>query len=95
MLLSNVKEISWDPETGLLEGKFYPPVYEYCPHIDRNLLYSTISDHAIWFDTDVNISNIPDNVCKSTSCGFCYKVLARQISRSYLKVLNKSVFTKN
>ncbi|XP_063717013.1 uncharacterized protein LOC134844311 [Symsagittifera roscoffensis] len=57
----NVKEISWDPETGLLEGKFYPPVYEYCPHIDRNLLYSTISDHAIWFDTDVNISDIPDN----------------------------------
>ena len=58
---NNLVDIEWD-ECGKLTGHYYPPAYEYCPFIDRNLFFYAISDHAIWFDTDSNVIGTPDKV---------------------------------
>jgi len=43
-------EAEWGPGR-LLKTKFYISAFEYFPHLDRNLLYSSMADDSTWFDT--------------------------------------------
>jgi len=43
-------ETEWGPD-GLLRTRFYSPAFEYFPTLDRNVLYSSVADHGVWFDT--------------------------------------------
>jgi len=58
-------EVKW-VEDPLKEGshrymqtKLTADAFEYCPDIDRNVLFSSIADHAMWFDTWQGMSHIP------------------------------------
>lgn len=42
-----------------LRTKLVTDAFEYCPDIDRNVLFSSIADHGMWFDTWQGMSNIP------------------------------------
>jgi len=33
--------------------------FEYCPSVRRNLLYSSIADHNVWFDTWQGVAEVP------------------------------------
>jgi len=37
-------------EGRYLKTKFYVSGFEYCPMVDKNVLYSSIADHGSWFD---------------------------------------------
>jgi hypothetical protein len=50
--------VEWD-ENNQMITKFYAPSYEYCPYIDRNLLYASMADHSIWFDTWPHVQQLP------------------------------------
>ena len=43
-------EVEWGPGR-YLRTKYYARGFEYCPQVDRNLLYSSIADNGNWFDT--------------------------------------------
>ncbi|XP_075246615.1 uncharacterized protein LOC142340087 [Convolutriloba macropyga] len=43
----------------LMITKYFAPSYEYCPPIDRNLLYASMADHSIWFDTWPLVEQLP------------------------------------
>jgi len=42
--------VEWGPNR-LLKTRYYCPAFEYFPHLDRNVLYSSLADHGMWFDT--------------------------------------------
>jgi hypothetical protein len=42
--------VEWGPNR-LMKTRFYNPAFEYFPQLDRNLLYASLADHGIWFDT--------------------------------------------
>jgi hypothetical protein len=42
--------IEWGPGR-FMRTKFYTSAFEYCPYSDLNVLYSSVADHDIWFDT--------------------------------------------
>ena len=46
----------------LMITKYFAPSYEYCPPIDRNLLYASMADHSIWFDTWPLVEQLPQEV---------------------------------
>lgn len=50
--------VEWAPNREMIT-KFYISSYEYCPYIDRNLLYVSAADHSIWFDTWPNVKQLP------------------------------------
>ncbi len=41
---------SWGADRRL-ETRYYASAFEYFPQLDRNLLYSSVADHTMWFDT--------------------------------------------
>ena len=43
-------EVEWGPNR-LLKTRYYISAFEYFPHLDRNLLYSSVADDGMWFDT--------------------------------------------
>jgi hypothetical protein len=43
-----------------MRTKYYTSGFEYCPHTDKNVLYSSIADHGSWFDTWPAVMNMPD-----------------------------------
>jgi len=42
--------VEWGPHRKMLT-RFYNPAFEFFPALDRNLLYASLADHGIWFDT--------------------------------------------
>ena len=38
--------------------KFYVSAFEYCPHTDRNLLFSSVADDWMWFDTWPGVADL-------------------------------------
>ena len=52
-------EVEWGPER-LLKTRYYVSAFEYFPQLDRNVLYSSVADDAMWFDTWPNVMHLPD-----------------------------------
>jgi hypothetical protein len=51
-------ETEWGPDR-LLKTRFYISAFEYFPQLDRNLLYSSIADDGMWFDTWPKVMHLP------------------------------------
>jgi len=49
---------SWGADR-LLRTRFYASAFEYFPQLDRNLLYSSVADHSMWFDTWPLVEQLP------------------------------------
>lgn len=50
--------VSWGPDR-LLETRYYCSAFEYFPGLDRNVLYSSLADHGMWFDTWPLVQHLP------------------------------------
>ena len=50
--------VEWGPHRKMLT-RFYNPAFEYFPQLDRNLLYASLADHGIWFDTWPLVQHLP------------------------------------
>ncbi|CAJ1327075.1 unnamed protein product, partial [Effrenium voratum] len=42
-----------------MKTKLVISAFEYCPEVERNLLYSSIADHNMWFDTWQGVHDVP------------------------------------
>ena len=51
-------ETEWGPNR-LLKTRYYVSAYEYYPPLDRNVLYSSIADDGMWFDTWPKVQHLP------------------------------------
>lgn len=59
-------EFEWGPNR-FLRTKYYVDAFEYCPRLDRNLLYAAVADDSIWFDTWPGVMHLPTMDDPSTS----------------------------
>ena len=50
--------VEWGPNR-LMKTRFYNPAFEYFPQLDRNLLYASLADHGMWFDTWPLVQHLP------------------------------------
>jgi hypothetical protein len=48
----------WGPNR-LLKTRYYISAFEYFPPLDRNLLYSSVADDAMWFDSWPKVMHLP------------------------------------
>jgi len=55
---ANGLETSWGPDR-LLRTRYYVSAFEYFPQLDRNLLFSSVADHSMWFDTWPLVEQLP------------------------------------
>ncbi|MFK8049582.1 MAG: TauD/TfdA family dioxygenase [Halioglobus sp.] len=51
-------EVEWGPNR-LLKTRYYTSAFEYFPTLDRNVLYSSIADDGMWFDTWPLVQHLP------------------------------------
>ena len=51
-------EIEWGPNR-LLKTRYYISAFEYFAPLDRNMLYSSVADDAMWFDTWPKVMHLP------------------------------------
>jgi len=51
-------ETEWGPDR-LLRTRYHSPAFEYFPALDRNVLYSSVADHGMWFDTWPLVQHLP------------------------------------
>lgn len=51
-------EVEWGPNR-LLKTRYYISAFEYYPKLDRNLLYSSVADDGMWFDSWPNVMHLP------------------------------------
>ncbi len=51
-------ETEWGPD-GLLRTRYFSPAFEYFGTLDRNVLYSSVADHGMWFDTWPLVQHLP------------------------------------
>ena len=51
-------ETDWDAN-GLLRTRYHASAFEYFPQLDRNLLFSSVADHGMWFDTWPLVQHLP------------------------------------
>ena len=42
-----------------MKTRHYCSAFEYFPHLDRNVLYSSLADHGMWFDTWPLVQHLP------------------------------------
>jgi hypothetical protein len=50
--------VHWGPDR-LLKTRYYCSAFEYFPGLDRNVLYSSLADHGMWFDTWPLVQHLP------------------------------------
>ncbi len=50
--------VEWGADR-VMKTRFYNPAFEYFPHLDRNLLYASLADHGLWFDTWPLVQHLP------------------------------------
>ncbi|MGI9641154.1 MAG: TauD/TfdA family dioxygenase [Acidimicrobiia bacterium] len=43
----------------LLKTRYYVSAFEYFPQLDRNVLYSSVADHGMWFDAWPLVQHLP------------------------------------
>ena len=53
-------EVEWG-ENRLLKTRYYISAFEYFPALDRNVLFSSIADDAMWFDAWPRVMHLPDD----------------------------------
>ena len=53
-------EVEWG-ENRLLKTRYYISAFEYFPTLDRNVLFSSVADDAMWFDTWPRVMQLPDD----------------------------------
>jgi hypothetical protein len=58
MAKSRGLEVSWGPDR-LLKTRYYVSAFEYFEQLDRNLLFSSVADHGMWFDTWPLVMHLP------------------------------------
>lgn len=51
-------ETEWGSDR-LLKTRYYVSAFEYFPKLDRNVLYSSIADDGMWFDTWPKVQHLP------------------------------------
>ena len=51
-------ETDWGPNR-LLRTRYYISAFEYFPQLDRNLLYSSVADDGMWFDSWPKVMHLP------------------------------------
>ena len=51
-------KFSWGPDR-LLKTRYYISAFEYFQPLDRNLLYSSVADHGMWFDKWPLVMHLP------------------------------------
>jgi hypothetical protein len=51
-------EVEWGPNR-LLKTRYYISAFEYFPQLDRNLLYSSVADDGMWFDSWPKVMHLP------------------------------------
>jgi hypothetical protein len=51
-------EVSWGPNR-LLKTRYFVSAFEYFPAMDRNLLYASVADDGMWFDTWPKVMHLP------------------------------------
>ena len=51
-------ETEWGPNR-LLKTRYYVSAFEYYPPLDRNVLFSSIADDGMWFDTWPKVQQLP------------------------------------
>lgn len=51
-------EVEWG-SGRYMKTKYTTSAFEYCPQLDRNLLYSSVSDDSLWFDTWPGVKQLP------------------------------------
>ena len=51
-------ETEWGPNR-LLKTRYYISAFEYYPPLDRNLLYASVADDGMWFDTWPRVMHLP------------------------------------
>ncbi len=51
-------ETDWGPDR-LLRTRYYVSAFEYFPPLNRNLLYASIADDGMWFDTWPKVMHLP------------------------------------
>lgn len=50
--------VDWGDDQ-LMRTRYYCPAFEYFEPLDRNLLYSSLADHGMWFDTWPLVQHLP------------------------------------
>jgi hypothetical protein len=50
--------VEWG-ENRLMQTRYYNPAFEYFPALDRNMLYASLADHGLWFDTWPLVQHLP------------------------------------
>lgn len=50
--------VDWGPDR-LMKTRYYCPAFEYFEPLGRNLLYSSLADHGMWFDTWPLVQHLP------------------------------------
>ncbi|MDJ0767919.1 MAG: TauD/TfdA family dioxygenase [Ilumatobacter sp.] len=51
-------QTSWGPDR-VLQTRYYVSAFEHFPQLDRNVLYSSVADHAMWFDAWPLVEQLP------------------------------------
>jgi TfdA family taurine catabolism dioxygenase TauD len=51
-------QVEWGPDR-LLKTRYYTSAFEYFPQLDRNLLYASVADDGMWFDTWPKVMHLP------------------------------------
>lgn len=51
-------QASWGPDR-LLQTRYYASAFEFFPQLGRNLLFSSVADHAMWFDSWPLVEQLP------------------------------------
>jgi hypothetical protein len=51
-------QTSWGPDRTL-QTRYDAPAFEYHPGLDRNLLFASVADHAMWFDSWPLVEHLP------------------------------------
>jgi len=58
-------QIEWEmshPRYGrYLRTKFYADAFEYCAALDANVLFASVADHWMWFDTWPGVQRLPND----------------------------------
>jgi hypothetical protein len=50
--------VEWG-ESRLMKTRYYNPAFEYFPTLGRNMLYASLADHGLWFDTWPLVQHLP------------------------------------
>ena len=58
MARSRGLEAEWGPNR-LLKTRYYVSAFEYFPQLDRNVLYSSVADDGMWFDSWPKVMHLP------------------------------------